>query len=202
MMADAGARRTHEDPVKVRAFDTVDAYWDEIGRRRRYSIPHDDGSFFSDGSGYSNGPESDLRYEIVERMREVAARLEQIDRQDLSVALEAKTNTGFIPYADDIEHDIRLTRHALAVFEQDEIADGVLEEWQQTFAATAAKWIERSAAMCGVFIENAAGAAGKEFGPLIVLGGSLAAALYVAGVDFQGIAAAIGALIMVRAGKS
>lgn len=44
-------RRTHTDPTQVRTFDDADGYWREVEARRHYSIPHSDGSFFSDGSG-------------------------------------------------------------------------------------------------------------------------------------------------------
>ena len=61
-MAQLAERRTHKDPTTVRTFDDSDAYWDEVAVRRRYSIPHSDGSFFSDGTGYADGAESALQY--------------------------------------------------------------------------------------------------------------------------------------------
>lgn len=201
-MVESFERRTHRDATIVRVFNNPADYWDEADRRRRYSIPHSDGLFFADGSGYSNGPQSDLQYEIIERLREVAIRLEQLDLQDITIVQETRVNSDSIPYAGEIEEDIRLARRALALFEQENLSDDVLRDWQQTFANVATKWIDRAASMCGTFIENTAVTAGKEFGPAIIQAGGLAAALFFAGTDFQGIAAAIGALIMLRAAKS
>jgi len=182
----------------VRVFADSDAYWDDNETRRRYSIPHSDGSFFSDGSGYSNGSESDLHYEIIERLRETALRLEQIDEGALNQARDTATNLDFIPYAAEIEADIRLTRTALAVIDDADVSESVLKEWLDTFTHLAGKYIGRAAALAGTFLENAAVEGGKEFGKTAVKVGGLGLSLYLAGVDFQGIATAISAFLALK----
>lgn len=198
-MAQSARRRTHKDPTIVRNFDDPDASWAEIETRRRYSIPHSDGSFFSDGSGYSNGPESDLHYELIERLREAALRLEQIDQADLKTAeTPAATNSDFIPDAAEIEADIRLTRQALEEISQDDVSDHTLTNWLETFRHLAGKYIGRAGALCGIFLENAAAEGGKEFGRVAVSVGGIALSLYFAGIDFQGVAGAIAAFLTLR----
>lgn len=194
-------RRTHTDPTTIRTFDSPVAYWDEIEQRRRYSIPHSDGSFFSDGSGYSDGPVADLHYEIIERLREAALRLAQIDQAELKTAQDVTTNSDFIPYAADIEADIRLTRQAIVAISDENVSENTLKEWFDTFTHLAGKYLGRAGALCGVFFDNAAVEGGKEFGKVAVSVGGIALSLYFAGIDFQGIAAAIGAFLTVRGAK-
>lgn len=197
-MAQLAERRTHKDPKTVRTFDDPDAYWDEVAVRRRYSIPHSDGSFFSDGTGYSNGPDSDLHYEIIERLREAALRLEQIDQAELNKARGDTGNLDFIPYAAEIEADIRLTRQALSAIDNEHVSEVELSKWLDTFKHLADKYIGRAGALCGIFLENAAIEGGKEFGKVAVSAGGIALSLYFAGIDFHGIATAIAAFLTLR----
>jgi hypothetical protein len=198
-LVEFAGRRTHNDAPSVRTFETPDAYWDEIDVRRRYSIPHSDGSFFSDGSGYSNGPEADLHYEIIERLGEVALRLEAIDSAELKVSETVPgTNADFIPYAAEIEADIRLTRRALTEISKENVSDNDLGGWLETIGHLANKYLSRAGAICGIFFENAAAEGGKEFGKIAMNAGGIALSLYLAGVDFQGIATAISAFLALR----
>ncbi|MER8484284.1 hypothetical protein [Mesorhizobium sp. M1322] len=181
----------------MRALDDIDDYWAETSERRRYSIPHSDGSFFSDGSGYSNGAVADLRHEIIERVRETIARLESIDLSLLRQDVQATgSNSDFLPHASEIEEAIRLSQRGLGILSSGEPERDTLTEWQNTFARAANGFVTRSLGLCGTFLDSGTAEAGKEFGKAIGKYGGIALVLYLCGLDFHGVAAAIGDLIL------
>ncbi|NTJ29962.1 hypothetical protein G6K86_00020 [Agrobacterium rhizogenes] len=113
---------------------------------------------------------------------------------------EDETNADFIPYARETEEDIRLTRAAMLQIDDADVSVDILENWQNTFAHLASKYIGRAAGICGIFLENVATEAGKELGKTIGKAGGVALTLYLVGVDFHGIAAALVQLIQKLSG--
>lgn len=189
-------RRTHRDPVVIRSFDDIDEYWEEISQRRRYSIPHSDGTFFSDGSGYSDGPIADLRYEAAERLKEVVERLRNIDLSMLSSGSATRQNSDFLPYAAEIQETIRTSESGISVLLSEEIPSrDTLMALRDDFARIAGTFISRGLGLCDTFLESGAAEAGREFGKAVGKYGGIALVLYLTGIDFQGVAATVAYLV-------
>lgn len=183
-------RRTHHDPLRIRQFDVLADYWEEAAYRRNYAIPHSDGTFFSDGSGYSNGLLEDLKHEVVERLRETLLRLEQIDLSGFHQETDRRSNSDFLPYAREIEEDIRDVRAALDDFSEEPDLEK-LSYWSELFRAKAERLLNAAIGLAGVFTETASISAAKAFGSVIGTSSAIAIVLYCAGSDFDGIAQAI-----------
>ncbi|NTA51284.1 MULTISPECIES: hypothetical protein [Agrobacterium] len=116
----------------------------------------------------------------------------------LDAARNTATNSDYIPFAADIEADIRLTQRAMREIDDEGVSGQTLKGWLDAFSHLAAKYINRAGALCGIFLENAAVEGGKEFGKTVVKVGGIAASLYFAGIDFHGIAVAIGAFLTLK----
>lgn len=183
-MRSVKVRRFNRDQIGVRSYQSPDEYVEEASTGRSYSIPHSDGSFFSDGSGYSNGPEWDSRYEIIERLEEVVLRLASLDLSVFHKDGERTENSDFLPYAREIEQDIRDCRKALTVFTSDGDVEN-LASWLQTFQEKAKRYFIAAAGLAGIFLEEAAAAAGKEFGTIAMGIGVVGFSLWCAGTDFE-----------------
>lgn len=84
-------------------------------------------------------------YEIIQRLRETALRLETIEHAELNAARDKASNSDFIPYVALIEADIRLTRQALAAIDDENVSDSTLSEWLDTFTHLTGKihWTRR-----------------------------------------------------------
>lgn len=189
-------RPISRDRVEIRTFPRIDDYWRDAEERRRSSIPHSDGSFFSDGSGYSNGPVADLRSEIVQRLREVIGRLESIDPALLMPADTApRANSDFRITQDDIDDALTISRAGLEEMGSSEVGKPVLEKWKDTFSSISEKFLRSSLYYCGKYTDTAITEAAKTFGSSVGKAGGIAAVLYVCGVDFHGISSAITTLI-------
>lgn len=195
-MSAPNKRRTHNDPIEIRSYAASKDYWDELDVRRRYSIPHSDGTFFSDGTGYSNGELSDLRYEIRERVFESVARLEAIKSDLESEDSSNSPGVNSIPFARELEIAIREYRSIEGSLASQVVEDrDQLEGWKEYFLGIAQKFFDWASSLSGDVIREFSVAAAKSAGNVIGRAGGVAIVLYFAGVDAYGIAMAITALV-------
>jgi hypothetical protein len=188
----------------TRTFESLADHWaDAETRRPQPAVPHSDGSFFSDGSGYAVDPISARRYELVDRFREALARLETIDPAELEAAADARpSNSATIPHARDIEEAIRVVREGLEDVGGSELDARPLRAWHARIKPLAERFLIWGCGLAGKNIEEFTTAAAKSAGVAVGPVG-IALVLYQCGVDLEGVANTIEALAkLIEASKA